>query len=442
MAETPTQEAGGQARLGGILSAGMVRMAGMAMTLMLNFGIMRLLGAEGYGVYIFGMSVGLLASIVGRFGVERVVIRLLVPASAEDDYDLIKGIIIWACVIAFAITAVIAVGLLGISGFKEVYRDVLIVAAPIALAVTLMMVCQGYLRATASTALAIAPEFVARPLFAILLSLAAWLIAGKDGLTPSLLLTMYFGGTLIAALIAVVLVVRRLPVSKLKAATPQYHSRDWFCVAGPIYLNNIMLLTQPQLVIVIAGLVLSEAEVGWVGFAIRVAATVSIPLAVVGLYAAPNTVRRYKMGDIKGLQRDLTLYCRVTAATGLVAAAVLSGALFLGAVGLLDASFLGAEPLVMVFVLGQFLTALTGPVGAVLTMTNSERAAAWIAAISLAALVLIGLIGGQLFGVYGIALASVVAVTYRSAANFTVARRNLGVWALPFGAGLQKTGTG
>ena len=429
MAEPPAQNA----RLGGILSAGAVRMLGMALTLVLNFGIMRLLGAEGYGVYIFGMSVGLLASIIGRFGVERTSIRLLVPAWTDRDFGLMKGIILWAIALSLGLTAVIAGLVLIFAGFDPVYGEVLVIAAPIALAVTVLMLCQGYLRATASTALAIAPEFVARPFFAIGLSLGLWWMVSEADLTPTQMLSMYCGGTVIAALIALALVWKRLPLGGLTGAAATYKTREWFSISGPIYLNNIMLLTQPQLIIVIAGLVLSQSEVGWVGFAIRIATAVSIPLTVVGLYAAPNTVRRYKSGDMAGLQRDLTLYCRVTTLTGLAAALILAGGLFMGAAGLLDASFLGAEMLVMVFVLGQFLTALTGPVGAVLTMTNSERAAARIAAVSLAALVVIGLVGGMLFGVYGIALASVVAVTYRSAANFLVARRNLGVWALPLG---------
>jgi len=47
---TPKDDASAGRHIGGIVSAGGVRALGMVLTLLLNFGIMRLLGAEGYGV--------------------------------------------------------------------------------------------------------------------------------------------------------------------------------------------------------------------------------------------------------------------------------------------------------------------------------------------------------------------------------------------------------
>jgi len=150
-------------------------------------------------------------------------------------------------------------------------------------------------------------------------------------------------------------------------------------------------------------------------------------------------VRRYKAQNFAGLQNDLTLYCRVTSLTGFAAAVILALCLWFGVVTLINESFVGAEWLVMTFVFGQFLTALTGPVGAVLAMTNFERAGAGISTVSLVLLLIFGFGAGSIFGMYGIAIASIVAVGFRSAANFLVAKRKLNVWALPVGAGIFST---
>lgn len=427
--------------VGGILSAGSVRALGMVLTLLLNFGIMRLLGAEGYGVYIFGLSAGLLASVFGRLGVERFGIRLIVPALEDGEYGQLKGILIWAFGVALAATVLTAILLFIAAPFVPTYGETLHVSGVIAIVVTLLMACQGALRSSGSAALAIAPEFVARPFFIILLILAdLYIWPAEGGPDAQRLLVLYCAGTGLAALISSALVLRRLPMARLAAVKAEFEGREWFQIALPIYWSNLMLLSQPQLVILIAGAVLATADVGWVGFAIRVATGVSIPLGVVGLYAAPKIVRRYKAENFAGLQKDLTLYCRVTALTGLAAAIILAVCLWLGVVSLIDESFIGAEWLVMTFVLGQFLTALTGPVGAVLAMTKYERAGAGISTVSLVLLVIVGFGAGSLFGMYGIAIASIVAVGFRSAANFLVAKRKLNVWALPLGAGAINRG--
>lgn len=426
--------------VGGIVSAGGVRALGMVLTLLLNFGLMRLLGAEGYGVYIFGLSAGLLASVFGRIGVERFGIRLMVPALTDGDYGLLKGILIWAFGVSLLATAMTAVVLSIAAQFVPVYGDALHVSGVIAIVVTLLMACQGALRSSGSTAVAIAPEFVARPFFIIVLILADLLIWPSDGVPdPQRFLVLYCAGTGLAALLSSILVLRRLPMARLAAVKAEFEGGNWFRIALPIYWSNLMLLSQPQLVILIAGAILVPADVGWVGFAIRVATGVSIPLGVVGLYAAPKIVRRYKAQNFAGLQNDLTLYCRVTSLTGFAAAVILALCLWFGVVKLINESFVGAEWLVMTFVFGQFLTALTGPVGAVLAMTNFERAGAGISTVSLILLLIVGLGAGSLFGMYGIALASIVAVGFRSAANFLVAKRKLNVWALPVGAGIFST---
>ena len=438
---TPKDDASAGRHIGGIVSAGGVRALGMVLTLLLNFGIMRLLGAEGYGVYIFGLSAGLLASVFGRLGVERFGIRLMVPALTEGQYGQLKGILIWAFGISLGATVLTAVMLSLAARFVPVYGDSLHISGTIAIVVTLLMACQGALRSSGSTAIAIAPEFVARPFFILLLIVADRLIwTAEAPPAPERLLILYCAGTGLAALVSSALVLRRLPMARLAAVKAEFEGREWFKIALPIYWSNLMLLSQPQLVILIAGAILVPADVGWVGFAIRVATAVSIPLGVVGLYAAPKIVRRYKAENFAGLQTDLTLYCRVTALTGLFAAIILALSLWLGVVSLIDASFIGAEGLVMVFVLGQFLTALTGPVGAVLAMTRYERAGAGISTVSLFVLVIVGFGAGSLFGMYGIALASIAAVGFRSAANFLVAKRKLNVWALPFGAGVITRG--
>jgi len=417
----------------GIFSAGMVRMIGMALTMGLNFGLMWWLGAENYGVYMFGLSAGLLGSVIGRLGIERVGIRLIVPALEGKDYDTLKGIIAWLFGVALLLTALVWVVLHVTAGFSDTYGDVLRISGSIALAVSVLMGCQGILRSSGSTSIAIAPEFVLRPFFIIAL-IGVYAIFDPEQLRqPHDLLRLYFSGTALACGISLFLVLRSLPLVKLHEARMRIHGLEWIRMALPIFWSNMMLLSQPQLIVLIAGLLIAPAQVGWIAFAVRIATAVSIPLSVISLYAAPKIVRRYRAENLQGLQDDLTVYCRISALAGVFAAITLAILLFLGAVSLVDQSFVGSEGLVMIFVIGQLLTAITGPVGALLAMTNFERDGAVISTISLLLLLGLSVVAGSLFGMYGIAFASMIAVGFRSFANFGVARHKLDVWALPLG---------
>jgi len=171
----------------------------------------------------------------------------MVPALTDGEYGLLKGILIWAFGVSLLATAMTAVVLSIAAQFVPVYGDALHVSGVIAIVVTLLMACQGALRSSGSTAVAIAPEFVARPFFIIVLILADLLIWPSDGVPdPQRFLVLYCAGTGLAALLSSVLVLRRLPMARLAAVKAEFEGGNWFRIALPIYWSNLMLLSQPS----------------------------------------------------------------------------------------------------------------------------------------------------------------------------------------------------
>ena len=62
------------------------------LSLLFNIVLARLLGAEGAGVFYLALTVTSIASIVGRFGIDISLLKLVAPAASRGDWGVVKGL--------------------------------------------------------------------------------------------------------------------------------------------------------------------------------------------------------------------------------------------------------------------------------------------------------------------------------------------------------------
>lgn len=419
---------GRRIRLRGVFSAGAVRGGGMALTLLLNVVLVQLLGAEAYGIYSYGLSWALMVSLVGRIGLDQAAIRLLSTARHDGRHDEAAAIVPWALGIAVGLTLLLSLGLLVYASFDTTYGGALVIAAPLAVLMSVILTGQGILRSLTESPMALAGEFVGRPALTMLLVLGAS-VTGMV-LTAGATLSLHLAAAAAIAALTLVMIPRAM-THELRAARRRFRSREWLAITLPIAWGNVLMMSEPQLVVILAGEVLSPEGVGWIAFAARLAAVLTFPLVAVNLFAAPRIARIYRSGDMALLQREVTLYCRMATIPIFVITIVFVGFLWAGGIAMIEETLAGSEPVIVLFAISRLVAGLTGPVGLLLMMTEHERIAARSATVSIAILLVVGFAGGYWLGPLGIAAGSMLALSYRSVHNLLIVRAKLGIWALP-----------
>ena len=158
----------------------------------------------------------------------------------------------------------------------------------------------------------------------------------------------------------------------------------------------------------------------------RFAMLISFGLKSVNAIMAPLISQLHATGRMPELQRLVSRSARMIFVFTVTACA----ALFLGgewALGLFGDEFRAGNDVLRLLLLSQAVNALPGSVGHLLTMTGSQRLAAWIAGSGALANVVLNIVLIPLWGIVGAAVATAVSTVGWNVAAVIAVRRRLGV---------------
>jgi O-antigen/teichoic acid export membrane protein len=234
-------------------------------------------------------------------------------------------------------------------------------------------------------------------------------------------------GTLV---VAGVLLRKELP-HELHAASPRHHRQEWAHVAGSNVLISFFQAARAPLIVVIAGAYVDSHQLAFYGAAQRLANVVSLGLLGISGFASPLISRYFALSDFARLQQLAQLSARGALGGALVTATILVafGAQLLGLFG---AGFEAAYLPLLILLMGELVSAATGPVGFFLTMTGRQLTATRIEAVTSLIAVALALILIPRDGILGGAIAVAAGSALRSAAMFVAVWRQLGVRAAVF----------
>jgi len=392
----------------GAVAAFVIRVAGVGVAFGVHVLLARALGLEAWGEYAFMLSWLLVLSLVSTLGLDSASLRFVASYRQIGDLPRLKGFLRGSQATA-ASSAVLA----GFTGAAVLWllRD----------------------RVTNSLALTGWIACLALPVF-VLLNLQGAVLRGFKRIVPSLLsveilrpaalgalvigVYCFTGGRLTApaamattlAAIGVALafaaaVLRRSSRVDLAGVSSRIEIGAWLAVSLPLLLLGGFQMLLSQTDILLVGLLLDTDRAGVYAAASRLSLLVALGLFAVNTIAAPMIAELWAAEERRRLQRLLTISARALLIVTLPLALglVLAGGF---ALRLFGEGFDQARGALQILIAGQLISAASGVVGSVMTMTGLERQAARIMGVIVVLNLLLNGVLIPQFGIAGAALAT------------------------------------
>ncbi len=388
-----------------------VLVAGAALSLGVQLGTVRLIGAESFGIFVYVISWVTVLAYISTLGLNTSLLRLLPTYRVQGDWTRAHGVMRFAFrggTLTGIAVAALAIGAerLVLHTQGELARALLIGAIVVPL-MTLRLIGASALRAFGAIIVSMLPERILRDSvgFLILAALVLGGLAPPDAVTA-------MAATLATAIITL-LFIQRFLISRrppeLVSAAPCYAIRDWLRPAVSLTLIMLADTIMSRAGILIIGLRNDALGVAIFAVAFNLAQLVALPRMALSALFAPTVSALFARGDMVALQRLMARSAALSLAfTLLIALPLIAGAPFL--LPWFGPQFVTSYPVLIVLVLGQLAAAAAGPQQHLFTMTGHERQGATLMAISAAATI----VGAALlvipFGMMGIAVATTLSM--------------------------------
>ena len=426
------------ARLAGaIVTTGLARAAAALGGTLLPLVLARRLGAAGLGLFTVAQTVCALGVIVGRSGSDEVLVRAVSRAAVDRDPARARAAARHALRRSLTLSAGLTAAVLGwvlanpcdLIGSGE--RTLLLIMTPSVPAAAAAWQFSGFFKGLSRPAPAVLFESGGAALLAAGLFTAAVqagaaadvLTAGHSFLWANAAVTgfawwCYRSWTGRAAAAPAAPGARAAQEAAWRRASRQFLI---------VHVATHMTSTGSFLV---AGLMLSDAEVGLLRVAERLTAAISLINLALNPIVAPRfaaVFHRGRLDDLAALARRISGLC---ASIGLPVAVV--GFVWARPLlSLVQSDVAAAAPYLRVMLLGQIVNVATGAVEHLLTMTRYEQVQKRVA-LSLLALGLVALpVLIRTLGAFGFAAGFAGLLILKNVVGVALVVRHLGIWPLP-----------
>lgn len=416
----------------------LVRVAGAGLGFAFNVALARVLGADGLGIYHLSLTFALIASVVGRLGMDAAMLKFGATSHAAIDGSRLAAVHRMGMA-----TALLGCGLVAASTFvaadwlaMAVYSDAAI-AQPLRLMslalvpFALLNLYGELLKAGQHQALSSFVQGAALPMVSLLLLLV--LAANiKDASSAA---AIYLAANILVCLTGHVLWRRTTPPAGSSTAG-SIRFRDLLATAMPMYGSAIADVVMTFSDVLILGMFATATDVGVYTAAARTALLTRFLLLANSSVAAPRFAALHAVGDKEGVARlavRSTLLTTVSSVPLLLMFVVFPEQIL----SLFGPQFEAGAQVLIILSIGQFVNAATGPVGYLLNMSGFHRIEGRIAVAG--ALITAGLCFALIpsWGVLGAAAANAIATASCNLLRVYFAKSCLGILMLPIPSGLR-----
>ena len=337
----------------------------------LHFVAARLGGPEPYGAFSYALTIASFLSVVTSLGLANTSMRFIAGYLETGQWGLLVGLLNRSGQLILSVSLIVAI-LLILSSlvFKENARASSILGA----AVLLPVLALSFWRSAANRGFqnvrqSLLPEEVIRPLiFIVVCSLLS--IFGKSD-SSNVLIASYFFASICALIIGIRWLASNIALETSKAA-PQYATRAWLKTSFPMLMAGIFqeLLLRADLIVL--GMYSSMESTGLYNAASRLSFLNVFSLRVVDSVIPPQIAAAYYSGQKSEVKRLIKRGIFFSTCGSLPVFAVMM-AFPEQLLGIFGRSFVAATPYLKILAFGQFINAMTGPVGYALLMTGHEK---------------------------------------------------------------------
>jgi O-antigen/teichoic acid export membrane protein len=417
----------------------LVRGLGLALAFAVNIVLARLVGAEGFGIYSFAISVLLILRIFSVCGLDGVLVKEVAASRGLNRPDRLKGVIIFGAaailLLSIAVSSITLLVVRAVAPAHWPYTDTLAIGLFALAPMALLGGTAAILEAMRLPLPAQVAESIVRPCLFIAL-LGIYVLSLGRHLTPEIAAVVHVLTYLGAALVAVGYLLGRVR-RDIWTASATITPRVWLATAAGFALTNATyIITEKTDVILLAALADPEA-VGIYWAAARCASLVPFALLAAMLPLRPAISVAFARGDDKGAQgRAMRTAATFAMAIGLPAAVLLI-ALGDTLLAVFGTEFSRGRIALTILVLGQVVNVAAGPVGVLMTMTGHERRVAATVSMSAGCNIILNFLLIPRFGIEGAAAATAISLILWNAVTLHWVIKHLRINPTIFGPRLE-----
>ncbi|HZF57502.1 MAG TPA: oligosaccharide flippase family protein [Rubrobacter sp.] len=397
--------------------------------------IARLFGPTAQGFYQAGVAVLNGAQILARFGMENGVVRYVAHYRAQGDTARVKGTIIQAIAITFALSLVLATIMFFGAGFVEgwQFRDYSMKPVLRAFAVVLpffvfmMMVLwatQGFQTVTYASYV---QQMIRPALFVVFLGVFYLLGTETIGIIAAFGVSMFLG-----SLVAVYYLYKLFPEIFDRTVPAKFETKALFNVSVPMSITTGAQYLNTWSALLVLGIFAIGPPVAIFGTAARTATLSTIVrFAFSGIFSPmiSSFYSRGEMGELDRLYKDISRWIF----TGAFAIFLLIVVLADEVLAVFGQAYVAGVAALIIVAFAQLYSSAVGPTPRMLAMTENQNvvmvATAVAAVVGLAVSVILIWSASTSEGkILGAAIGMATGIVVENTATLLAVRRRLGFW--------------
>ena len=416
-----------------------VRVLGAGVGFGFSVALARVLGADGLGLYHLSLTFALIASVVGRMGMDAAMLKFGATSHAHANWSQLAavhrmgmGIAATGCCIVATSTFFaadwVATSVYGDPALANPLRLMSVALLPF----SLFNLYGELLKAGQHQILSSLIQGAALPV----INLALLYVFATQVTGATAACALYLASCLMVGIAGYVLWRRSVPRAT-PAATQPFRLRELLGTAMPMYASALADVVMTFSDVLILGIFATSAEVGIYTAAARTALLTRFVLLATSAVAAPRFAALHAAGDADGVAR---LAVRSTILSTLSTMPLLLIYILFPerVLAVFGPQFVAGAPVLIVLTLGQFVNAATGPVGYLLNMSGLHRIQGHIGVAGAAITVGLCFALIPLWGAVGAAAANAIATAACNLWQVYVARSRLGILMLPIPMGARR----
>ncbi|WP_435786400.1 flippase [Alcanivorax borkumensis] len=391
----------------GVLGVGGLKLLSMPLTLGASVLLARGLGPEGYGQYVFVLSlITMLALPVGP-GIGQLITREVAKYQHSEQWALFRGVLRrsnqWVVLAAtFFLFVVVSAACWYAKWDANDRWTLLLIASLLVPLFGFNTIRSNTLQGLRHVVLAQLPDLLLRPAVHLV---AAGILLFAGLLNPATALGAQIAGTGVAFLVGALFLKRKIP-GKVRMSVPEYRTPEWGKAIMPFTLLAAVGTLNSQIGILVLGWLGQPEDVAALQIGMSGSALVVFFLALINLVISPHIIKAREEGD----KVKLKMLSRYSARAALVGALPIGLPLiFIG--DKIVHYFYGDEYInsavlpLAILTAGQLFNVACGSVGQFLTMSGYEKDTLLGQAIALMASVALAVVLAPEFGAVGAASA-------------------------------------
>lgn len=400
----------------GTIESFALHVAGFGLLFLMHTVLGRATGPKDYGTFSYALTLAGVMAVLVPLGWPTAVMRFVAQYVEQQHWGLMRGVLRRSYQITFLFAILAALALWTISywnGLSTELTTSLRFAALLLLPLSFVSLRRKALQGLQRVKSSIIPEEVVLPLLVIF---GVYLFSVTTAL--SALLT-YAGAAMAVFLLGNVLLWRNIPIEG-RTAKPEFKTYTWMAVALPMVFGGFSQVIMNRTDVLMLGILTDMQSVGLYSAATRIAILNTLVLGAVNTLAAPMISAEFHGGRTQQVGRIMrsTMLLSTIGTLPIFVFTIVAPQFLLGLFG---AEFTEGGNLLRILALGQFVNAVTGPVGFVLLMTGRERTFAWTLGAAGLGNVVGNLIAIPVYGAIGAAVITAMSIAALNCSQFLLA---------------------